>query len=89
MKKMTSKRATELAREGIKIRKELITSAKPCEVGIYMDDNKYYICDPKTYKYLIIKNQVVAIQLVNVLYDDTIASMADTIKRTINFRNRM
>lgn len=87
--KITSKRATELAREGIYIRKQAIIKAKPCKVGIYMDDNKFYICNSEFYNILKDRNEVVCIKLIDVRYQDTIKDMADHIKSLVNHRNRM
>lgn len=87
--KITNKRATELAREGIDIRKQAIKNAKPCEIGIYMDDNKFYVCNSKFYNELKNKNQVVCVRLIDVRYYDTIKDMANSIKSSVNHRNRM
>lgn len=87
--KITNKRATELAREGIEIRKKAIISAKPCKIGIYMDDNKFYICNSEFYSELKNKNEVVCIRLIDVRYNDTIKDMANSIKSLVNYRNRL
>lgn len=71
---LTRKVATELAREGLKLRKEAMVNGKSANIGVILEGDDFYVCTEEEYYYAIMP-----IALLNVRYDDTIKAIADKI----------
>ncbi len=77
--RITKLRSMELAKEVLKIRKELITKAKSSCIGIYFEDNKFEICKEEELEEK--SNQVM---LIDVRYEDTVKDMTMSIWKAVN-----
>lgn len=77
--RITKLRSKELAKEGLKIRKELITKAKsPC-IGIYFKNNKFEICKEEE-----LEEKSNKVMLIDVRYEDTLKDMTMRIWKVVN-----